>query len=81
MNELVSIQTLVLAINSMAKERQDIRTRLEAGGLDDEDDDYLSDKVLRPTTALGELADVYERQREGREKVFPSFEKILSTYE
>ncbi len=81
MNELVSIQTLVLAINSMAKERQDIGARLEAGGLDDEDYDDLSDKVLRLTTALGELADVYEPQREGQEKVFPSFQKILSAYQ
>lgn len=81
MNELVSIQTLVLAINAMAKERQDISAQLEAGGLDEEDWEYQSDKALRLTTALGELADLYEPQREGQEQIYPSFDKILSAYE
>lgn len=81
MNELVSASTLILAINAMAKERQDIAARLEAGNLDDEDYEYSSDKVLRLTAALGELADFYEPQRQGQEKVLPSFEKILAAYE
>jgi hypothetical protein len=71
----------VLAINAMAKERQDISAQLEGGGLDEEDWEYRSDKVLRLTTALGELADLYEPQREGQEQVYPSFDKILSAYE
>ncbi len=71
----------MLAIDSMAKERPSIGARLEAGGLDDENYECFSDKVLRPTTAPDELAHVYEPQREGPEKVFPSFEKILSACE
>jgi len=81
MTEPVSIQTLLLAINSMAKERHDIAASLQAGGLSDEEHDYLSDKALRLTAGLGELADLYEPLRRGHEATFPTIERIFSAYE
>ncbi len=80
-HDLPSADALMLAINSMARERQEASRKLEAGGLEDDEWEYLSDLVLRLTAALNEMGDLYEPMREGNEGLRPSFAKILAKYE
>ena len=79
-HDLLSPDALMLAINSMAKERQEVSKRLDAGEVDDDDWEYQSDLVLRLTAALNDFGNVYEPMREG-DPALPSFEKILAAYE
>jgi len=76
----VSIQTLLLSLHALGKERQAVGAKLDSGEFS-EDLDELNDDIDRLTQALGELAALYEPQREGQEQVYPSAEKILAQYD
>ena len=77
----VSIQTLLLSVHALAKERQAVGKRLDSGDFGDGELDELNDQTDLLTKALGELADLYEPQREGQENVYPSCETILALYD
>jgi hypothetical protein len=77
----VSIQTLLLSLHALAKERQAVGARLDAGDYSEDELDELNDQTDRLTSALGELADLYEPLREGQEQVYPAVESILALYD
>lgn len=79
-HDLLSPDAVMLAINSMAKERQEVSSRLDAGTVDDEEWEYQSDLVLRLTASLNEFGNIYESMREG-DSALPSFAKIIEAYE
>lgn len=77
----VSTQTLLLSIHALAKDRQAVGKRLDSGDFGDDELDELNDQTDQMTKAIGELADLYEPQREGQEKRYPSVETILALYD
>jgi hypothetical protein len=80
LHDLLSPDALLVAINSMAKERRDLAKRLDAGEVDDDDWEEQTDLAERLTVALNEFGSIYEKLREG-EGALPSLEKILAAYE
>lgn len=76
----VSTQTLLLSLHALAKEQKAVATRLDSGDFDADDQDELNDDLDRLAKALGELAALYEPQREGKESLYPSTEQILALY-
>ena len=77
----VSIQTLLLSLHALAKERQAVGHKLDSGDFADDDLDELNDDIDRLTQAIGELGALYEPQREGQELTYPSIEKVLAAYD
>jgi len=77
----VSIQTLLLSLHALGKERRAVAAKLDSGEFSEDDLDELNDDIDRLTQALGELAALYEPQREGQEQVYPSAEMILAQYD
>lgn len=77
----VSIQTLLLSLHALAKERRAVGAKLDSGEFADEDLDELNDDIDRLTQAIGELGVLYEPQREGQEQIYPSVEKLLASYD
>ena len=78
---IVSIQTLLLSLHALAKERKSVETRLANDDFDADELDGLNDDLDRLTQAIGELGALYEPQREGQERVYPSLETIMAKYE
>jgi hypothetical protein len=78
--DLLSIDSLTLALHALAKLRKEISGKLEAGEYEDEEFEYQSDKILRLTVALNEFASVYEPMRAGDADA-PSAESILQSYD
>jgi hypothetical protein len=78
MQEL-SIDALMLSLHGLIKERKAVGEALQDDTLDDDKAEFLSDKVLRLTSAIGEVADAYDDQRGREDHPYPSFETILRT--
>jgi len=74
----VSIQTLLLSLHAVSKERQVVVTRLRNG---EDESEELNDLIDRLTVAIAELTELYEPQREGREGTYPTSERIQALYE
>ena len=64
----------------MAKERQAVGARLKASDIGDDELDGLLDDFDQLTRAIGELADLYEPQREASEHDYPALVSILAMY-
>ena len=75
----ISIDALMLSLHGLIKERKAVGEALQDESLDDEKADYLSDKVLRLTAAIGEVADAYDEQRKCEPHSYPSLETILKS--
>jgi hypothetical protein len=77
----ISVHTLMLSLQALARERQVVGCRLERHDYtpDERDDLYLRGGQLNK--ALGQVATLYERQRRGQEHVYPDSERILSGYD
>jgi len=69
----ISIDALMLSL----QERKAVGETLQDDTLDDDKVEFLSDKVLRLTSAIGELADAYDHQRTHEAHPYPSFDTIL----
>jgi hypothetical protein len=78
-HDLLSPDALLVAINSMAKEQQEVAKRLGAGEVEDDDWEEQTDLVERLTVALNEFGSIYEQMREG-DGALPSLEKILAAW-
>jgi hypothetical protein len=60
LHDLLSPDALLVAINSMAKERRDLAKRLDAGEVDDDDWEEQTDLAERLTVALNEFGHLRE---------------------
>lgn len=78
---IVSIQTLLLSLHALAKERKGVETRLDNDEFEADELDGLNDDLDRLTQAIGELGALYEPQREGQERAYPALETILAKYD
>lgn len=79
-HDLVSIDSMTLALHALAKLRKETSDKLEAGELDDEEFDFQSDRLDRLTLALNEFARVYEPMRENDPNA-PTVEAIFKRYD
>ena len=52
---IVSIQTFLLSLHALAKERKDVGTRFDTGDFKAEELDGLNDDLERVTKAIGKL--------------------------
>jgi hypothetical protein len=77
----ISVHTLQLSIEALAKERQVVGCRLEGNDYTADERDVLYLKGGQINKALGQLATLYERQRRGQEDVFPESQRILANYD
>lgn len=73
----ISIDALMLSLHGLIKERKSVGESLQDDTLEDDKAEFLSDKVLRLTAAIGEIADAYEDQRTRETHPYPSFDTIL----
>ena len=77
----VSIQTLLLSLHAVSKERQVVGTRLRNGDFEEDETEELNDLIDRLTVAITELTELYEPQREGREGTYPTSDRIQALYD
>jgi hypothetical protein len=80
LHDLVSIDSMTLALHALAKLRKETSDKLEAGEFDGDDFEFQSDRLDRLTLALNEFASVYEPMREGDPNA-PSVESIFKRYD
>lgn len=80
LHDLLSIDSMTLALHALAKLRKETSDKLEAGEFGDEEFEFQSDRLDRLTLALNEFAALYEPMREGDPNA-PSAETIFKRYD
>lgn len=74
-----SVEALLRSIGAMAFERETLLLRIEAVDADTDDDEGLSDTVMRLDAALSELRPAYEAQRQDA-AIYPSFDELVERH-
>jgi hypothetical protein len=73
----LSLSTLTLAIGSLIADREHLLERIATEPPEVDEDERLSEAVMDIDRALGEIADAYERQREGN-PAYPDYDSLVA---
>jgi hypothetical protein len=73
----LSLSTLTVAIGSMIADREQLLARIASEPPEVDEEERLSGAVMDIDRALGEIADVYERQRQGN-RTYPAYETLIA---
>ena len=74
-----SVEALMRSIGAMAFESETLLLRIEAIDADADDEEGLSDTVMRLDAALSEMRPAYEAQRQGAE-IYPPFDDLVARH-
>lgn len=80
LHDLVSIDSMTLALHALAKLRKETSDKLEAGEFEGDDFEFQSDRLDRLTLALNEFSGLYKPMCEGDPNA-PSAESIFKRYD
>lgn len=72
----ISTQTLMLSIAALAAEQELLTRRIELEPAEVDNEEHLSEHVLDIQKALGELAGIYENQRQ-TDTLYPSVGDLI----
>ncbi len=74
-----SVEALMRSIGAMAFESETLLLRIEAVDAETDEDEGLSDTVMRLDAALSEMRPTYESQRQGA-AIYPSFDDLVDRH-
>ncbi len=78
-NGQFSVEALMRSIGAMAFESETLLLRIEAVDADTDEEEGLSDAVMRLDAALSELRPAYESQRQGA-AIYPTFDDLVARH-
>jgi hypothetical protein len=74
-----SVEALMRSIGAMAFESEMLLLRIEAVDAETDDEEGLSDTVMRLDAALSELRPAYDAQRQGA-AIYPMFDELVERH-